>query len=133
MRFNACPKRCPSPSGNKTYRYDRRDRLIGIDLNGSEIASFQYDVLGRRTQKTADGTTTYTYDGDNVVSVTTNDITHFTLNGLGLDERYSRIPVNGSGSSVHYLTDALGSTLGLQGNNGQWSARYRYSPTVKQK
>ena len=39
--------------------YDAEERLIQVKDEGQEIASYQYDPLGRRIKKSANGQTTY--------------------------------------------------------------------------
>lgn len=83
--------------GTTNYTWDVRNRLTGINGFKSDCsnltASFQYDAIGRRIQKTINGTTTqYVYDGLNIIqekqggSVTANYIR--TLN---IDEPLTRI------------------------------------------
>ncbi len=68
--------------GTTTYTWDARNRLVGIDgfdvLCAMLSASFKYDALGRRIEKSVNGRTIqYLYDGldiaqeieDGVVSV----------------------------------------------------------------
>jgi len=128
--------------GREHVRYDGRDRLIGIDENGSAVTTFQYDVLGRRISKRDENThveTLYRYDGQNVIEEETGGVITTMLNGFGLDKRYSRSkPAIGDGGATGssatlsnrgtYITDALGSTLALQDDSGNWQARYRYTP-----
>jgi RHS repeat-associated protein len=66
-------------------------------------------------------TTNYLYDGSNPVLVG-NDM---MLQGLGLDDHFARI--NSSGATG-FLTDALGSTLGLTDSSGAVTASYSYGP-----
>lgn len=52
--------------GATTYTWDARNRLSA--LSGAQTASFKYDPLGRRIQKTLAGITTqFLYDGANSV------------------------------------------------------------------
>jgi YD repeat-containing protein len=54
-------------SGTTTYTWNSRDQLTNISGPGL-LASFQYDVVGRRKQKTVNGTTAnFLYDGLNLV------------------------------------------------------------------
>jgi RHS repeat-associated protein len=93
---------------------------------GSNTWSYAYDPFGRRTSKTADGaTTSYLYDGGNVLAEALEGKTSTLLNGLGLDERYARTTSAGTDS---YLTDQLGSTIALANGSGEPTTEYTYDP-----
>lgn len=110
--------------GTFTYEYDSRDRLITMYQGGSLFASFHYDAMGRRTEKTINGqTTSYRYDGENPIAEISNGNTKQILAGPGIDERYARDDDNGRS---YFLTDNLGSTVALTGENGELQGRYRY-------
>ena len=86
------------------------------------LASFVDDAFGRRVSVTKSGTTTaYLYSGNDVVqeqqggSATAN-----LLLGLGIDERLVR-------AGETYLTDLLGSTVGLS-NGSAIQTSYAYDP-----
>jgi YD repeat-containing protein len=50
-------------SDNWVYSWNAENQLTKVEKNGSEIARFAYDPLGRRVEKVAGGVTTnYTYD-----------------------------------------------------------------------
>ncbi|MEW6108478.1 MAG: hypothetical protein AB1632_04810 [Nitrospirota bacterium] len=95
-----------------TYSWDARNRLVGINgFNtdcGSLTASFKYDALGRRIEKTINGITTqYLYDGPDIIqeknasgAVSANYIRTFNI-----DEPLARI--KSDGTIRHYRTDAL--------------------------
>ena len=117
--------------GITTYTWDVRNRLVGISGFNAQCAvlsaSFKYDAIGRRIQKTINGTTTqYVYDGLDIIqekqggSVTANYIR--TLN---IDEPLTRI----KGSVVrHYVKDALGSIIALTDDTGVVKTTYTYDP-----
>jgi YD repeat-containing protein len=90
--------------------WDARDRLVS--LSGPNFtASFTYDAMGRRTSKTVNGQTkTYLYDGSDLISETGADYTF----GPGIDQPLERK----SGQNEYYLSDALGSVIGLANSNG---------------
>jgi YD repeat-containing protein len=63
-RIDAC--------GTTTYEWDARDRLVGITGYRPDCsplaASFAYDPVGRRVEKTINGETTmYLYDGLDII------------------------------------------------------------------
>lgn len=111
-------------NGTHTYTWDARNRLTQI--TGPTNASFQYDPLGRRIQKTVNGTTTnYLYDGINPVQEQTGTAQANLLTGLNVDEYFRRTDSNGSRD---ILTDALGSTLALTDSAGVIQTRYTHDP-----
>jgi RHS repeat-associated protein len=113
-----------SPAGVKTYNWDGRNRLSGI--TGSNLtASFKYDALGRRMEKTVNGITTqYLYDGFDIIAELQNGaVTATYLRSLNIDEPFSR--TKGT-STVHYLQDALGSVVGLADGAGTLATVYAY-------
>jgi len=117
--------------GTSTYTWDVRNRLTAISGYKPDCstltASFKYDAIGRRIEKTINGTTTqYVYDGLDIIqekqggSVTANYIR--TLN---IDEPLTRI----KGSTVrHYVLDALGSVIALTDDSGVVKTTYTYDP-----
>ena len=105
--------------GSSTYGWNVRDQLVSTSDGGG---GFNYDAFGRRTARAVSGLTTpYLHDGLNPATVSGG----LMLDGPGLDEIYARI----SGSATaSYLTDALGSTLGLTDGSGSSTASYQYAP-----
>jgi len=97
-------------AGTQTYTWNARDQLTATSGGTS---SFIYDGLGRRIKKVVSGATTkFLYDGLNPVQEQNNagSVTGDLITGLGLDQTYQRTV---SGTSYNFLTDALGSTVGL--------------------
>ncbi len=95
-----------------------------LETDSGFTASFTYDVMGRRTSKTVNGQTkTYLYDGDDLISETGADYTF----GPGIDQPLERK----SGQNEYYLSDALGSVIGLADGNGVIKTSYNYSPFGK--
>ena len=107
--------------GNKSMIWNARDQLIGLSTG----ANFSYDATGRRLGKTVGGVTTgYMYDGINPVQEfdAAGNTKADMLTG-GVDQFFART-VNGVTSS--YITDALGSTLGLTDAAGSFTTQYGY-------
>jgi RHS repeat-associated protein len=115
-----------------TYAYNARNQLTSVKQGSTTLGAFVHDGLGRRVQRTISGVVTkYVYDGWNVVQErdSKNKVTANMLEGPGLDQWLSRIPV--SGSAAYYLTDALGSTVGLADPSGVVQTSYTYEPFGK--
>jgi len=107
--------------GTNTYTFDARNRLTAI--SGGVSASFSYDALGRRISKTANGgTTSYLYDGKNIVQESgASGIANY-LRSLTIDEPF----VRQSSSNEFYHADALGTVLSLTGQTGAVQTSYNY-------
>ncbi|MCD9127680.1 hypothetical protein [Luteimonas fraxinea] len=112
--------------GTRSYIWNARNQLVEIRQGTSTIASFGYDVLGRRTTKIEGGVTTeYLHDGANPVQETRENNVVPILNGLDVDQRYAR----GSETSRHYfLIDGLNSTRALTDDSGRVVQSYEYDP-----
>jgi RHS repeat-associated protein len=106
-------------------------QLVSILHNGVTI-TFGYDGIGRRVRKTvAGGTTTYLYDGDNLL---------VELDALGARQvEYAQYPgvdqphsmrrwSSGTPTNYYYGTDYTGSIVGLIDNNNTLADKYGYSP-----
>ncbi len=108
-----------------TYTWDVRDQLAS--LSGAVTASFAYDTLGRRRQKTApnQAVTTFQYDGWDIAREVIGPDGINYLRGLGIDEPLARIE---TGSTTHYLSDSLGSALALADGAGGVATSYTYGP-----
>ncbi|MBF6560627.1 MAG: RHS repeat-associated core domain-containing protein [Candidatus Binataceae bacterium] len=114
-----------SSGGSKTYTWDARDHLKTI--SGAVTASFVYDAFGRRMKKTISGTVTqFLYDGLNPVQElnSSNGVVANLLTGLNIDEYFSRTDT----ATSTFLSDALGSTVGLVGSAGSIATNYTYQP-----
>ena len=94
-------------------------------------ASFKYDGVGRRSEKTISGVTTgYLYDGMNLVqekasSASGAAVTANLVTGLNVDEQLLRLTA-GQGTSIG--TDALGSSVLETTVGGAVTAYYQYDP-----
>ncbi len=122
--------------GTTTYTWDVRNRLVGIQGFNADCstltASFKYDALGRRIQKTITHTDTYTdtmylYDGlDIVQEIENGTVTANYIRTLNIDEPLARI--KSDGTIRYYQQDAFGSVVGLTTENGQLATTYHYDP-----
>ena len=87
-------------------------------------ASFQYDATGRRRSKTVGGvSTSFLYDGDNVVQEQSSATANI-LSG-GLDEFFTR---SDSSSTTSLITNAIGSTIALTDSSGAVQTQYTFDP-----
>ncbi|MFY9609632.1 MAG: RHS repeat-associated core domain-containing protein [Blastocatellia bacterium] len=113
--------------GVTAYRWDARGRLIGATLPDSRSISYGYDALGRRSTRTEGAvTTTFLYDGDDVVLDRRSDLSTVDyINGSRIDEKLRQ---SGSTGSLYFLHDHLGSTAALVETNGDVAERSRYEP-----
>jgi hypothetical protein len=115
--------------GTNTYTWDGRNHLAAI--SGGTNASFVYDGFGRRMKKVIGSTTTqFLYDGLNPVQELNGSkhpsVTANLLTGLRIDEYFTR---TASSTTSTFVTDALGSTIGLvTANNGPIATSYTYQP-----
>jgi YD repeat-containing protein len=94
---------------------DEGDQLTATS-QGS--ASFAYDAFGRRVAKTVAGTSrNYLWDGGDITQeLAGTQVAANTITGTGIDDvlwRREEPLSGGSAVSRSYLTDALGSTVGM--------------------
>jgi RHS repeat-associated protein len=111
--------------GTNTYTWDARNHLSGI--SGGATASFVYDAFGRRMKKTISGAVTqFLYDGFNPMQELngSNGVVANLLTGLRVDEFFSRTDT----ATSAFLSDALGSTVGLVNSSGAIATNYTYQP-----
>jgi RHS repeat-associated protein len=116
------------PNGNTltrtgyTFGWDYENRMAGI--TGAPNASYAYDYSGRRGAKTVSGTsTTYLYDGLNLVSETTGGTTTNHLFGPGIDEP---VATSRGTAVVCHLIDGLGSEAINTDTGGVTQNSYTY-------
>ena len=109
-----------------TYSWDSRNRLTGITAP-SLTASFKYDVLNRRVEKTVNGNTVnYIYDGAQAIAeITGGSVSAAILTGLNIDEVLARYAASGNRT---YLTDALGSVIAQANDTQAIENYYAYTP-----
>ncbi len=120
-RTNSC--------GITTFTWNAKNQLTqiqGFKPDCSVLsASFAYDALGRRIQRTINGeTTTYLYDGlDVIAEMGSTTATYFRTDNI--DEAIARYS---NQSDRYFLSDLLGSTQVLADRQGNVSTTYSYSP-----
>ncbi len=119
--------------GTTTYSWDARNRLVGITGFKPDCslltASFLYDAVGRRVQKTINGQTIqYLYDGVDIIQEITNGLPSVNyIRTLNIDEPLARIDL-ATNTVRYYHADALGSIIGLSNESGQEVTKYAYDP-----
>ncbi len=110
------------PGSTMTLTWDSRNRLVGVTLPGSTVA-FKYDAFGRRVRRSVEGQATeYVYDGLDVIQEVSPISSVALLRAPDLDQPLVR------GGSEFYLSDALGSIIGLTDIDGLLRTRYGYEP-----
>jgi len=118
--------------GTFTYTYNPRNQLTLVKQGNQTRGSYLYDGLGRRVSRTVGNSTTKpAYDGWNLAQerASNGSVTANYLTGLGLDQPFIRTP--SSGSARYYLSDALGSIVGLASPTGTVPTTYTYEPYGK--
>jgi RHS repeat-associated protein len=78
-------------TGNWTYDWNAENQLIRVTKDGSDVARFTYDPLGRRVEKVAGGTTTtWVYDAEDILRGSVGSSTYKYVHGPDLDEPLAR-------------------------------------------
>jgi RHS repeat-associated protein len=112
-------------SNTFVYAWDAENRLKSVTQNGTTIASFAYDSIGRRVQKSAGGVTTrYLYDRADVVQQTIGGSATSFVRGRTVDEILAG--VSSSGAPTFYHSDALGSVVKNTNSAGAVTFTYQY-------
>ncbi|WP_147459222.1 RHS repeat-associated core domain-containing protein [Saccharothrix variisporea] len=109
--------------GRSSYTWNARGQLASVSGGGLD-AAFSYLTDGRRSTRTVNGTTTgFLYDGLNPLQEKVGDRTT-DLTSSGVDGHHLR---SAGGATRRFLTDGLGSTVGLVDANGN-GVSYTYEP-----
>jgi RHS repeat-associated protein len=92
------------------YEWTVENQLARVTYDGAEMARFAYDPLGRRVEKVAGGiTTSWMYDGQDILRETRGGITTTYVHGPGIDEPLAKIDQTGGALYLH--ADGLGSIV----------------------
>ncbi|MFJ6784754.1 RHS repeat-associated core domain-containing protein [Streptomyces yangpuensis] len=112
--------------GLRTYTWNAAGRLTGLTRSG-QASAFTYGPGGERLGRTTGGAAArFLTDGSNpLVELTGDGATSATVATSGLDEFLTRTT---DGKTQVYLTDALGSVLGLADGDGNITTSYSYDP-----
>jgi RHS repeat-associated protein len=111
-------------NGPVQYGWNERGQLGSV--SGETTASFAYDAFGRRIRKTIDGVTTrYVFDGATPVQELTASgaVSANLLTGGGVDAYLAQTDSEGT---QYFLSDMLGSTVGLTDSSGALQTDYTY-------
>ena len=112
--------------GTHTYQYNYNNRLVSVD-NGT-TASYKYDALNRRIQKTVGSTTTnYYYCGEQAVEErnSANAVTATYVFGKAVDDV---LQMKRGDNTYYYHKNHLGSVVALTNASGALVERYEYDP-----
>jgi len=118
--------------GTTNYIWDARNRLIGIEGFNTACstlsASFKYDALGRRIEKTINSKTTqYLYDGLDIIQEIENGMASVNyIRTFNIDEPLARIQADGT--IRYYQQDGLRSVIALLDETGVVKTQYAYDP-----
>lgn len=120
--------------GTWTYVYDLENRLLTANKTsgGTVAASYVYDPLGRRTNKSGTGvaTTYFLSDGTDEIEEFTNASTPTVryIPGPSIDEPIAMVTVS-SGAHEYFHTNKQGSVIAMTGNTGaKVEGPYTYDP-----
>ena len=134
--------------GSAVYTYDDDGNLISI-VDGDDVSTFVYNDENRLIEAvTPDGVWQYEYDafGNRIATIKDGQRTEFLSDPFGLTNTVAELDANGQlvaryihglglvgridagGNSAYYDFDAVGSTVGLTGDAGDYVNQYSYSP-----
>ena len=131
-----------SYDGTYRYYYDCQNRLIDVnDQSDDPVVFYAYDYKGKRVSKTVydspDVTTTYCYDGDQVIAEfngSSTTLVRMFVYGANIDEPVYIYDAGGTPSQAYYHYDALGSVVALSDGSGNLAESYSYDvfgePTI---
>jgi len=107
------------------YTWNALNQLTAVTKNSAVLAAFSYDPLGRRVEKHTIGTTSWTYDGKDILRqvVGPASSTQF-VQGPAIDEPIAQ--EGPSGVMVYLHADALGSISRHTDTSGATSAAIQY-------
>lgn len=119
---------CVSSVSDPSYfcmEWNAENQLTRVLLNSNEVARFSYGPLGRRVEKVASGiTTSYTYDGEDMLREVRGATTLKYVHGPGIDARLAQ--EDGAGAFTYYHADGLGSIVRMTDSAGVVGHEYRY-------
>jgi RHS repeat-associated protein len=109
-----------------TYEWDADNRLARVLNDGNEVARFRYDPINRRVERIgADGTTAFTYDGDDILQHLVGATVNRYVHGPGVDEPVAQTDASGLVVSYFYADDE-GSIVATTNTAGTISSTRSY-------
>ncbi|MBX7187482.1 MAG: hypothetical protein K1Y01_20225 [Vicinamibacteria bacterium] len=90
------------------YTWNALNQLIAVTKNGVTQATYAYDPAGRRVQRSASVTTTWTYDDEDVIRQAAGPVVSLVLHGPGVDET---LATEAQGITTFLQVDGLGSIV----------------------
>jgi YD repeat-containing protein len=107
------------------YEWNAENQLLRVTKDGTEVARFAYDPVGRRVEKIAGGvTTTYAYDNEDILRQSAAGTSVRYVHELGIDEPLSVESQTGQLTFEH--ADALGSELKQTDSTGAVTFDHSY-------
>jgi RHS repeat-associated protein len=108
-----------------TYEWTAENQLKRVLKNAVEQARFAYDPMGRRVEKVAGGvTTTYTYDGADILRRQAGGSAFLYIHGEETDEPFA--VEDGTGTLSYFHADGLGSVAKVTNTAGAVTSSFRY-------
>ena len=107
------------------FTWDYENRLT-VAATRKQTVRYRYDALGRRVQRYFVGgkeNTKFIYDGNDVLVDDNSGVLTKYLNGDGID---NKLKLTSGGVSKYFITDHLGSTVGLTDSSGNLSSSASY-------
>jgi RHS repeat-associated protein len=119
-------------TGSWTYEWNAENQLTRVLNNGTEVARYAYDPLGRRVEKVvgggmspSTGVTTSLYDGEDILRQTSGTTTTTYIHGPGIDEPLAS--ENASGVRTYLHADGLGSIVKTTNSSGAAVSTFKYN------
>ncbi|MFH1232104.1 MAG: DUF6531 domain-containing protein [Planctomycetota bacterium] len=106
----------------KSYIYDYANRLIEV-ISGTTIATFKYDALGRRIEKTTSETMNYYFDGIKRIEERNISDTVIATYTYGINEV---LTMERDSETYYYHQNTQGSIYAITNNDGEVVERYKY-------
>jgi RHS repeat-associated protein len=102
------------------------NQLARVVKNGSEVARYAYDPIGRRIEKLAGGvTTTWLYDREDILRQTVGTTVTTYIHGPGVDEPLASETAAGVRTYLH--ADGLGSVVKTTNSSGAAVSTFKYN------
>jgi RHS repeat-associated protein len=108
-----------------TYEWNAESQLTRVLSNGSEVARYKYDPIGRRAEKVAGGATkAWAYEGLQILREVSGTGTNQFVYGPAIDEPLLR--VDGAGVTTSFHSDVFGSVVATSDGSGAVTSSHGY-------